>query len=153
VAARELALGTRRCTACGTWLGEPIPVRAALKHYDRFLQQLPELYEGWGQAGIQSKTDRFRRLLGQVQGMTSANVLQLLNWAVACLEPGKVYCEVGSCHGATLLGALLGHPQAAPWPPIASPSPIRAGRTPRGCGTTWNRCACTRSNSLACASR
>jgi hypothetical protein len=81
-------------------------------HCDRFLQQLPELYDGWGQAAIQPKTDRFRRLLAQVQGMTSANVLQLLNGAVACLEPGEVYYEVGACHGATVIGALLGHPQA-----------------------------------------
>jgi hypothetical protein len=49
-------------------------------------------------------------VLGRVRGMTSPNVLQLLNAAVGLLEEGEVYLEVGCFQGATLIGALLEHP-------------------------------------------
>jgi hypothetical protein len=81
-------------------------------NYRQFFRQLPDCYVEWGKPSVQPKTERFQQLLEQVPGMTSANVLQLLNWAVACLEPGEVYCEVGSFQGATLVGALLEHPEA-----------------------------------------
>lgn len=55
--------------------------------YQRFLQQLPTLYQHWGQAEVCPKLDRFQNLLNQVQGMTTVNVIQLLNWAVECMEP------------------------------------------------------------------
>jgi protein O-GlcNAc transferase len=44
--------------------------------------------------------------------MTTPSVLQLLNHAVACLENGEVYLEVGSYQGSTLIGALLGNTAA-----------------------------------------
>ncbi|MEG4573207.1 tetratricopeptide repeat protein [Microcoleus sp. N3A4] len=43
--------------------------------------------------------------------MTTANVMQLLNFAVECLEPNEVYCEVGCFQGASLIAALLDHPE------------------------------------------
>ena len=78
--------------------------------YQRFIQQLPNLYHHWGTTAVQPKTPYFEAALQQLQGMTTANMLQLLNFAVACMEPGEVYCEVGCLQGATLIGALLNQP-------------------------------------------
>jgi predicted O-linked N-acetylglucosamine transferase (SPINDLY family) len=78
--------------------------------YQRFITELPSLYHHWGQATVCPKSGQFQAMLEQVEGMTTANVLQLLNFAVACMEPGDVYCEVGCWHGSTLIGALLNHP-------------------------------------------
>ncbi len=75
--------------------------------YQRFLEQLPSLYEDWGKESIHPKSSRFQSALSQVQGMTTANIMQLLNFAVACMEEGEIYCEVGTYHGATLIGAML----------------------------------------------
>ncbi len=78
--------------------------------YQRFIEQLPGLYENWGQPSVHPKSDIFRAVLEQVQGMTTANVMQLLNLAVDCMELDEVYCEIGCFQGATLSGALLNHP-------------------------------------------
>lgn len=78
--------------------------------YQRFIQQLPALYDNWGTAAVQPKALAFQGILQCIQGMTTANVLQLLNFAVACMEPNEVYCEVGCFQGSTLTGALLNHP-------------------------------------------
>lgn len=79
-------------------------------HYQRFLEQLPQFFHDWGFPSIRSRSPIFAHVLQRVRGMTSANVLQLLNWAVACLEPGEAYCEIGCFQGATLIGAILDHP-------------------------------------------
>ncbi|GAB4382515.1 MAG: hypothetical protein Kow00121_42900 [Elainellaceae cyanobacterium] len=79
--------------------------------YRRFLEDLPALYNDWDSDAIHPKSDRFQRVLKQVKGMTTPNVMQLLNFAVACLEPNEVYCEVGCFQGSTLIGALLEHPK------------------------------------------
>jgi len=78
--------------------------------YQRFLQYLPDCYENWQQEAIRPKADKFQHVRDRVQGMTTVNVMQLLNFAVACLEPGELYCEVGTYQGTTLIGALLDHP-------------------------------------------
>ncbi|MBW4691593.1 MAG: tetratricopeptide repeat protein [Lyngbya sp. HA4199-MV5] len=78
--------------------------------YQRFIQQLPTLYDHWGNEAVQPKAPQFQAILQRIQGMTTANVLQLLNFAVGCMEPGEVYCEVGCFQGSTLTGALLNHP-------------------------------------------
>ena len=75
--------------------------------YQRFIQQLPDLYHYWGSEAVQPKAMHFQTVLQQLQGMTTANVLQLLNAAVACMESGEIYCEVGCFQGSTLIGALL----------------------------------------------
>ncbi len=81
--------------------------------YQKFIQQLPNLYENWGQNSVNPKSEQFRQVLAQVQGMTTVNILQLLNFAVACMEANEVYCEVGTSQGATLIGALLEHERMA----------------------------------------
>ena len=78
--------------------------------YQRFIKQLPFLYENWGKEEVSPNSNRFQNLLNQVQGMTTTNVMQLLNYAVECMEPEEVYCEVGCFQGATLIGALLDQP-------------------------------------------
>jgi len=79
--------------------------------YQRFLEQLPSLYENWEQGVAFPKSDRFHKIQNQVTGMTTANVMQLLNFAVECLEPNEVYCELGCFQGASLIAALLEHPE------------------------------------------
>ncbi|MGA7934899.1 MAG: hypothetical protein WCA35_15240, partial [Kovacikia sp.] len=63
--------------------------------YRNFVAQLPSLYNHWGQEGVAPKSGQFQAALNRITGMTTANVTQLLNFAVECLEPGEVYCEVG----------------------------------------------------------
>jgi protein O-GlcNAc transferase len=77
--------------------------------WESFLHSLPTLYQNWDAPLVHPCSERFERVLQTVKGLTSVNVLQLLNHAVAHLEAGEVYCEVGSFQGATLIGALLGH--------------------------------------------
>lgn len=79
--------------------------------YQTLIEQLPELYENWGQDSVYPKSDQFQKVLDKIQGMTTANVMQLLNFAVEFLEPGEIYLEVGCCQGATLIGVLLNHPE------------------------------------------
>jgi protein O-GlcNAc transferase len=78
--------------------------------YGEFSRELPGLYDNWGQLSVRPKSQAFNPVLSQVYGMTTANVLQLLNLAVGLLEEGETYLEVGCFRGATLIGALLGHP-------------------------------------------
>ena len=78
--------------------------------YQRFIEQLPSFYDNWGKESMCPKSNQFESVLKQVKGMTSANVMQLLNFAMKCMEPNEVYCEVGCFQGASLIGAMLGHP-------------------------------------------
>lgn len=79
-------------------------------NYQKFLEQLSSLYDDWGRDSVQPKSKQFQSVLNQVQGMTTANVMQLLNFAVQCMDPHEIYCEVGSFQGSTLIGALLDRP-------------------------------------------
>jgi protein O-GlcNAc transferase len=78
--------------------------------YQRFIEQLPELYDDWMQETVRPRSDRFQNVFDRVVGMSTTGVLQLLNFAVDCMEPGEVYCEIGCFQGSTLVGALLDHP-------------------------------------------
>lgn len=78
--------------------------------YQKFIQHFPALYENLGQDSVSPKSQQFQPVLEQIKGMTTANVMQLLNWAVNCLEEDEIYCEIGSFQGSTLVGALLNHP-------------------------------------------
>lgn len=75
--------------------------------YPHFLSHLPALFDDWGQETIRPKSAKFQQVRDRVQGMTTANVMQLLNFAVQCLSPGELYCEIGTYQGTTLIGALL----------------------------------------------
>jgi predicted O-linked N-acetylglucosamine transferase (SPINDLY family) len=78
--------------------------------YQNFFEQLPTLYQNWGHEGVCPKSNRFQKVLDQVQSLTTANVMQVLNLAVECMEAEEVYCEIGCFQGASLIGALLEHP-------------------------------------------
>jgi predicted O-linked N-acetylglucosamine transferase (SPINDLY family)/TolA-binding protein len=78
--------------------------------YQKFLSSLPSLYDNWGQDSVRPKSNQFQQILEQVGGMTTANVMQLLNFAVDCMEADDIYCEVGCFQGANLIAALLEHP-------------------------------------------
>jgi protein O-GlcNAc transferase len=79
--------------------------------YQRFIEQLPGLYANWGHASVHPHVEAFNAVLDQVRGTTTANVMQLLNFAVECLAPGEVYCQVGGKEATTFIGALLHHPE------------------------------------------
>ena len=78
-------------------------------------QDLPAQYQGWGTETIAPLSPDFEHILARVPGMTTANVLQLLNWAVAGLEGDEIYCEIGTYLGSTLIGALWQHPEVTAW--------------------------------------
>lgn len=79
-------------------------------NYQKFIQHLPNLYENWNQNSILPKSRQFDRVLQEVEGMSTTNVMQLLNFAVECMDLNEVYCEVGCFQGLTLIGSLLEHP-------------------------------------------
>jgi protein O-GlcNAc transferase len=76
-------------------------------NYQLFLEQLPNLYDNWGKISASPKSDRFQLLLDRSSGTATANVMQLLNFAVGFMEPGEIYCEIGCFQGETLIAALL----------------------------------------------
>jgi len=78
--------------------------------YQKFVNLLPSLYENWGEETIRPKNNYFQPVKSQIRCMTTVNVMQLLNFAVSCMEIDEVYCEVGTFQGGTLVGSLLGHP-------------------------------------------
>src|SRR6202161_4655419 len=51
-------------------------------------------------------------VLGEIPGMATENKLRLLNCAVASLDAGEVYVEVGCYKGASLVGAAASNPPA-----------------------------------------
>ncbi|MEB3829522.1 class I SAM-dependent methyltransferase [Phormidium sp. CCY1219] len=75
--------------------------------YQRFIDKLTDLYENWGEESVRPKTEKFQKALDRVQGMTTPNVMQLLNCAVSCMEAEELYCEIGTYQGSSLIGALL----------------------------------------------
>jgi predicted O-linked N-acetylglucosamine transferase (SPINDLY family) len=77
--------------------------------YQRFIETLPDLYYDWNQESVRPKSNQFQQVLEQVKGTTTANIMQLLNFAVECMEPNEIYCEVGCFQGSTLIGSLLKH--------------------------------------------
>lgn len=79
--------------------------------YRKFAQQLPSLYENWGEDSLRPLSKRFDTVTQQVKGMTTASVMQLLNFAVECMEPSEIYCEIGTYMGASLIGAMIDRPE------------------------------------------
>ncbi|MEC4815136.1 MAG: tetratricopeptide repeat protein [Scytonema sp. PMC 1069.18] len=75
--------------------------------YQTFLTDLPNLYTNWGKASITPASNCFRQLLEQVKDSTTENIMQLLNFAVECMKPDEIYCQIGFSQGANLFAALL----------------------------------------------
>jgi predicted O-linked N-acetylglucosamine transferase (SPINDLY family) len=78
--------------------------------YQKFQQQLPEVFDNWGELTCHPKSDIFQSISTTVNSMISPNVMQLLNLAVSCLEENEVYCEIGTFPGASLISALINNP-------------------------------------------
>lgn len=70
----------------------------------RFISQFASLQ------GVTPELAEFRQICDRLSSEISANLLQLLNIAVDCLEADEVFCEVGYGATAPLIGALYNHP-------------------------------------------
>ena len=86
-------------------------------HFDAFLErcrlQWPEFADARRLARSTHPADRsLADILAEIPGMATENKLRLLNCAVASLDPGEVYVEVGCYKGASLVGAAASNPQA-----------------------------------------
>ena len=79
--------------------------------YRKFAKELPGLYQNWGEDTIRPRSQRFHQVKQQIKGMTTVSVMQLLNFAVECMEPSEMYCEIGTYLGATLIGSLIDRPK------------------------------------------
>lgn len=77
--------------------------------YEKFITQLSTKYDNWGTELVTPKNNDFKQILTKVEGMTTPNVLQLINWAVECMSDNELYCEIGTYQGSTLIGALINH--------------------------------------------
>ncbi len=77
----------------------------------KFIAQLSLLYENWNQDSVQPKANYYNGLGENSSELSTINLMQLLNFAVECLTPEEIYCQVGCGKGDTLIGALLNHPE------------------------------------------
>ena len=75
-----------------------------------FLTDLPLEFNNWETEEVTPKDSRFADLLRKVNGMTTQNVLALLNLSVRYLEKDEVYLEVGTYQGAMICSAMLDAP-------------------------------------------
>lgn len=86
-------------------------------YFDAFLArcrvQWPEFSDSRRLALSNHPADRsLAHVLAEIPGMATENKLRLLNCAVASLDAGEVYVEVGCYKGASLVGAAAGNPHA-----------------------------------------
>ena len=79
--------------------------------YQKFISQLPALYQNWGNSTVYPKCNDFKLILEQPEETTNPNIMQLLNFAVSCMESNEVYCEIGCFEGTNLIAALHNHPE------------------------------------------
>jgi protein O-GlcNAc transferase len=78
---------------------------------ERCRAQWPEFADARRLARSTHPTDRsLSHILGEIPGMATENKLRLLNCAVASLDAGEVYVEVGCYKGASLVGAATSNP-------------------------------------------
>ncbi|MGB3205349.1 MAG: tetratricopeptide repeat protein [Crinalium sp.] len=80
--------------------------------YQRFIQQLPALYEHWGRASAHPHSQVFTQVLAQIPDLTSTSIMQLLNYAVECMAAEEVYCQIDGITAASIIGTVINHPQA-----------------------------------------
>jgi protein O-GlcNAc transferase len=86
-------------------------------HFEAFLErcraQWPEFADPRRLARSTHPADRsLAHILSEIPGMATENKLRLLNCAVAALDAGEVYVEVGCYKGASLVGAAASNPHA-----------------------------------------
>ena len=80
---------------------------------ERCRAQWPEFADQRRLATSTHPADRsLSHILAEIPGMATENKLRLLNCAVASLDAGEVYVEVGCYKGASLVGAAAANPHA-----------------------------------------
>jgi protein O-GlcNAc transferase len=79
--------------------------------YQRFIEQISDFYNNWGQPQAEPKSSQFQPIINSLQTTTTANAMQLLNFAVECMSSEEIYCEIGCFQGGSLIGTLLNHSQ------------------------------------------
>ncbi len=75
---------------------------------ERFAVELPELFEDFPRSP-RPRGRRFGDVIAGVPNLAEENVLALLNLAASLLAPDESYVEVGTYHGASLIGAMRGN--------------------------------------------
>jgi predicted O-methyltransferase YrrM len=75
---------------------------------ERFIAELAERFEDFPNSELPSGP-RFDDIIAAVENLSTENALVLLNCAASNLAPGESYVEVGSYHGASLIGAMRGN--------------------------------------------
>jgi predicted O-methyltransferase YrrM len=76
--------------------------------FERFERELHELFDDFP-ASEHPRGQRFDRVLEDVPGLARENNLALLNLAASMVEPGECYVEIGTYHGTSLIGAMIGN--------------------------------------------
>jgi len=80
--------------------------------YKQFINQLPKFSNNWTPGANSSASEPFQRILDELSEQnTTVSSLQLLNWAVHCLEADEIYCQIGCFPEAMLIGALFNQPE------------------------------------------
>jgi len=79
---------------------------------EKFIKQLSSLYRDWELPTAYPKSNKFRdlslhTLFYQTLGITPINTMQLLNFAVDCMEEEEVYCQLGCLPVDSLVAALI----------------------------------------------
>lgn len=75
-----------------------------------FRENLPTFYHNWGTSHVIPKSVCFQEIINQIPSKIHPNVMQLLNWAINCIDKGEVYCEIGCFPGTSLIAALQNNP-------------------------------------------
>ncbi len=75
---------------------------------ERFATALPELFDDFPRSP-EPRGRRFDDVIRGIPNLAEENVLALLNLAASLLPPGESYVEVGTYHGASLIGAMRGN--------------------------------------------
>jgi protein O-GlcNAc transferase len=86
-------------------------------NFDAFLERCRAQWQEFADARRLARSthpaDRsLSHILDEIPGMATENKLRLLNCAVASLDAGEVYVEVGCYKGASLVGAATANPHA-----------------------------------------
>ena len=70
---------------------------------------LVEYEHGWKLKAVKPEIEKIKR---EVQTLSTPTILQILSWAVSCMEEDEIYLEAGTGQGGTLIGALMNNPEA-----------------------------------------
>jgi hypothetical protein len=58
---------------------------------EKFIEQLPHLYQDWGSLKMRPKSEVFQEILAPVETEFNTNLLELLNLSVDCLNSEEIF--------------------------------------------------------------